>query len=100
MAKAKRGAAGKPAVVQSHIALPGSQRELLPDSRLAGSIDPTEVSSLTIRTRPQGDLGAIEAELAAQYARPLGRRQYLSRGDAAEKFGARIDDLDALEAFA
>lgn len=100
MAKAKRGAAGKPAVVQSHIALPGSQRELLPDSRLAGSIDPTEVSSLTIRTRPQGDLGAVEAELAALYARPLGRRQYLSRGEAAEKFGARIDDLDALEAFA
>jgi len=47
----------------SYVALPGSQRELLPNSRPAGSVDPDELTSVTVRVRPQADSGALEKQM-------------------------------------
>ncbi|HTS88757.1 MAG TPA: S53 family serine peptidase [Gemmatimonadales bacterium] len=79
------------------IPLPGSARELLPHSRPAGPIDPTEIVSLSIRTRSAGDLDALEREVKKLYTVPLKQRAYLSREQLVERYGARRDDLDRLE---
>src|SRR2546423_8647952 len=96
MASKPLGSAASP----SFVPLPGSRRELLPHSRAAGSIDHTEVTSLTVRTRSSGDLAALEQSVQDLYQAPLGERQYLSREELAQRHGARTEDFDAIEAYA
>jgi kumamolisin len=84
----------------SYVPLPGSRRELLPNSRPAGSIDPAEVSSITVRTRSSGKPALLEKQVGDLYAQPLGERAYLSREELAQQHGARPDDLDVIEEFA
>ena len=62
--------------------------------------DPTEVTSLTVRTRSSGDLAALEQSVQDLYQKPLGERQYLSREELAQRHGARAEDFDAIEAYA
>jgi kumamolisin len=84
----------------SHVPLRGSARELLPNSRPAGPVDPSEIASITVRVRSGGDIGDLERTVEKLYAQPLDTRRYLSQDELAEKYGARADDLDAVEHFA
>jgi kumamolisin len=92
---AKSGGAGS-----SYVPLPGSKRELLPQSRPAGPVDSTEITSITVRTRSAGKPADLEKKVKAIYEQPLGKRTYLSRNELAEAHGARKADLDAVEQFA
>jgi len=84
----------------AYVELPGSERDLLPDSRPAGSVDPDEVTNVTIRVRSAGDVNELEKNLGKIYKQPLGQRQYLTRQELLEQHGARNSDLDAIEQFA
>jgi kumamolisin len=75
-------------------------RELLPNSRPAGPIDPSETVSITVRTRAGGDVADLEKAVHDLYAQPVDKRQYMSRSELAEKYGARAEDFDAIEHFA
>ena len=82
------------------VTLHGSQRRPLPNSRAAGPVDPTEVTSVTIRLRPVNDLADLAATVERLYARPLAKRTYLTREELTHRHGARREDLDAVEHFA
>jgi kumamolisin len=83
-----------------YVPLPGSKRALLPNSRPAGAIDPSEVDSITVRVRSSGDVGALEKGVYEQSKKPLNERTYLTREDLAKQHGASADDLDLVEQFA
>jgi kumamolisin len=82
------------------VALPGSKRELLPNSRPAGPVDPSEVTSITVRVRSVGDPAALEKRVDEQSKLPLKDRTYLTREELAQKHGASAADLDLVEQFA
>ena len=42
-----------------YVPLPGSKRALLPNSRLAGPVDTSEIASITVRVRSAGDPAAL-----------------------------------------
>ncbi len=84
----------------SQVTLPGSKRALLPNSRAAGPVDPSEIATLTVRTRSVGDVAALEKRVQQQSAEPLAKRTYLTRAELAQGHGARAEDLDLVEQFA
>ena len=81
----------------AHIPLPGSARALLPNSRPAGPVDSSEITSLTIRLRSMGDVDELEKSVQKQSRQPLSSRRYLKREDFAKKHGASAADLDLIE---
>ena len=86
--------------IRSFVPLPGSQREPLANSRPAGSIDPSEIASITVRTRASGSSQDLDRTVRDLYAKRLQDRVYLSRQDLAKQHGARPEDLDAVEQYA
>ena len=83
-----------------YIPLAGSKRQLLPNSRPLGPVDPSEVDSITIRVRSSGDKKALEKRVQDQSKLPLKDRTYLTREQLAEQHGASAADLDLVERFA
>src|SRR6266849_4256338 len=75
----------------SHVALRGSARELLPNSRPAGPVDSSEIASLTVRVRSGGDIADLKRAVGDLYAQPLDRRNYLSKAELAEKYGQQYN---------
>jgi len=88
------------ASVPSFVPLAGSKRELLPNSRPAGPIDPSEIASITVRTRSVGNGAELEQKVRKLYDQPLADRRYLTRAELAEQHGASTQDLDAIEHYA
>jgi kumamolisin len=86
--------------IVTYVALPGSERLLLPDSRPAGPIDPCEIADVTVKLRSRGDLGQLESWAYEQAARPLAEREYMTHQQLLETYGARKQDLDHVETFA
>ena len=84
----------------AYVALPGSNRQLLPDSRPAGPVDPSEIADLTIHVRSKGDLEALERQVSEDAKRPVSERRYLTHDELASQYGASKEDLDKLEAYA
>ena len=64
---------------ERYVPLAGSARELLSDSRPAGSIDASEVTSVTVRVRSAADPAELEQKVRALSDQPLKDREYLSR---------------------
>jgi kumamolisin len=87
----------KEKTMTTRVTLTGSKRTLLPNSRPAGPIDPSETASLTIRTRSAGDLAALETRVREQAELPLEKRTYLTHEDLARAHGAKAEDLDLIE---
>jgi kumamolisin len=81
----------------TYVPLPGSKRDLLPNSRPVGPVDKHETASLTVRLRSAGDLAKLEKLVQQQSARPIAERAYLSREEYAQQYGARREDLDLVE---
>jgi kumamolisin len=82
-----------------HAILPGSDSELLANSRAVGPVDPNELSSLTVRVRSAAADGALETFVQKLYAQPLAKRQYLTRAQLATQFGGVEADLDKVERY-
>ncbi|MFC5865000.1 S53 family serine peptidase [Acidicapsa dinghuensis] len=82
------------------VALPASQCHLLPYSRLAGQIDHSTIASITVRVRSRGDLRELKELVETQGSQVPTRRKYLTRAAFASRYGARPDDLDAVERYA
>ncbi|RQY49127.1 peptidase S53 propeptide [Burkholderia stagnalis] len=86
--------------MSSYVTLPGSQKNLLPDSRPAGPVDPSTIASVTVRIRSAGvpdDLVQKAYELATTR---LESRNYLTHEELANQYGATKEDLDKIEDFA
>jgi kumamolisin len=83
-----------------YVALPGSKRALLPNSRSAGPVDRSQIDSLTVRLRSMGDMGELEKRVSDESRKPLAQRTYVSRVDLAKTHGASTADLDLVEQFA
>jgi kumamolisin len=78
----------------------GSQKNLLPGSRPAGPIQPDELASITVRVRSIGDISDL-SKMAYDLAKVrLASRQYLTYTTLEQRFGARKEDLDAIERYA
>jgi kumamolisin len=84
----------------TYIPLPGSKRNLLPNSRAAGPVDKSETASLTIRVRSTGNLAELEKQVYEQSKRPLAQRAFLSREELAQQYGSGAADLDLVEQLA
>jgi kumamolisin len=84
----------------TRVTLAGSKRTPLPNSRPAGPIDPSEMSTLTVRTRSVGDVAALEKRVKEQAQLPLAKRTYLTREELAQAHGANPEDLDLIEQLA
>jgi kumamolisin len=83
-----------------YVPLPGSKRSLLPNSRSAGPVDPSEMASVTVRVRSSGD-PAVLAKMAYDLANePVADRKYLTHDELGQQYGAAQEDLDRIEHFA
>ena len=85
---------------RTFVPLPGSRREPLANSRPAGSVDPSEITSITVRTRAATDPARLEQSVRELYAKRLQDRVYLTKQELAKLHGARPEDLDAIERYA
>jgi kumamolisin len=83
--------------VAAYVPLQGSARTLLPNSRPAGQINPSEIASLTVRVRSAGDLSSLTQRVYDQASQPLADRQYLTQEEIAAQYGASQEDLDRIE---
>jgi kumamolisin len=83
-----------------YVALPGSKRSLLPNSRPAGSVDLSQLDDLTIHVRSIGQSDKLEKRVYEESQKPLAERRYLSRAELASTQGASAADLDLVEHFA
>jgi kumamolisin len=84
----------------NYVTLKGSQRSLLPNSRPAGSVDTSEIASVTVRVRSGGSADAVAKKVSELASQPLANRKYLTREELAALQGARNEDLDKVEHFA
>jgi kumamolisin len=84
----------------TYIPLPGSKRTLLPNSRLAGPINSSEITSVTVRVRSAGDPEALAKKAYDLANTPLAERKYLTHEDLEKQHGAKQEDLDKIEHFA
>lgn len=80
--------------------LPGSKRTLLANSRPAGPVDPSEIVSLTVRVRSAEDPQALANKAYELANTPIAERKYLTHEELEKQYGARREDLDAIEHFA
>jgi len=83
-----------------YIPLPGSKRTLLPNSRPAGPINPSEITSVTVRVRSAGDPEALAKKAYELANTPLAERKYLTHEELEKRHGAKQEDLDKIEHFA
>jgi kumamolisin len=84
----------------AYVPLPGSGRTLLPDSRPAGPIDPSEIASLTVRVRSVGDPKKLVNKAYDLAGKPLTKRTYLTHAELEKQHGAKQEDFDKIEHFA
>jgi kumamolisin len=83
-----------------YVPLPGSKRTLMPNSRPAGPIDPSEIDSITVRVRSAGDPKALAKKAYDLASTPLAERKYLTHEQLEKQYGASQEDLDKIEHFA
>src|SRR5271154_6890797 len=83
-----------------YVPLPGSKRALLPNSRLAGPIDPSEIASVTVRVRSAGDPASLAQKAYELATTRMADRRYLTHEELEQQHGAKQEDLDKIEHFA
>lgn len=81
------------APARKFVSLPDSQRQPVADSHIVGDVDPNETFEITVRVRAASsrDKAALLKELESQ---PPAKRNYLSREEFAQEFGANPRDLE------
>jgi kumamolisin len=83
-----------------YVPIPGSKRTLLPNSRAAGPIDPSEIATVTVRVRSAGDPTALAKKAYELASTPIADRKYLTHEELEKQHGADPEDLDRIEQFA
>jgi kumamolisin len=83
-----------------YVALPGSERQLVPGAQEDGPLDPNETIEVTIRLRARESDAQIAAEVAALGAQLPADRTYLTPDEYAARYGADQADLTKVEQFA
>ena len=78
------------------VPLAGTEKTPLAGARKLGPVDLRDRAAVTVLVRPRRTLAASRALLTA----PIAQRQYLTREQLAERYGATPADLDKIEAFA
>ncbi len=78
------------------VSLAGTEKKPLAGARRLGPVDAQERATVTVIVRPRRPLPVSRALLTA----PIAQRQYLTRAELAERYGASPADLDRIEAFA
>lgn len=82
------------------VTLPGSQRNLLPNSRLAGPVDRSETISFTVRVRSRGNLDRLKHWVKTESGKPLAERRYFTHEQLTSRYGSKQEDLAAVEHYA
>src|SRR5579871_6637733 len=84
---------------KNRVALPGSERVARPGSRVVGTPDPNQQITITVLVRPRKPIESLatSTELGAT---PPSQRNYLTREQFAEEYGASAEDLAQVQAFA
>ena len=72
-----------------YVPLPGSKRTLLPNSRPAGPINPSEIASVTVRVRSAGDPETLAKKAYDLANKPMAERKYLTHEELEKQHGAR-----------
>jgi kumamolisin len=80
------------------VPIAGSERNLAPGARVLEPSAPGEVINVTIRVRPNPESARVTRPVDAKA--PPAERNYMSRSEYEELFGASRDDLAQVEAFA
>ena len=75
---------------QRYVALPGSDRTLIPGSQVVGPSDPSEVITVTIRLRSRAYQADLDAEVAALGATPPTERTYLTPEQYTAQYGEKM----------
>lgn len=83
-----------------YIPLSGSMQTLLSNSRPVSPINPSEITSLTVRVRSLGDPEALARKAYNLAETPISERKYLTHEEIEKLHGARREDLDTIEHFA
>src|SRR5690242_6096725 len=83
-----------------YVALPGSERQLVPGAKEDGPLDPNETIEVTIRLRAHESDAQIDAEVAALGAQLPADRTYLTPDEYAARYGADPADIAKIEQFA
>ena len=84
----------------TYVTLPGSERTLLPDSRLAGPVDPSAMASVTVRVRSAKNPADLIKKAYDLAKMPLSKRKYMTHAQLEKMYGAKQADLDKVEHFA
>src|SRR5438045_3220198 len=84
----------------TYVSLPNSKRRLLPNSRIAGPVNRSEIDSLTIHVRSKGNFDELESDVNKNSRLPLSKRKYRTRAELRGAFGARDADMNAVETLA
>jgi kumamolisin len=85
---------------QHYVALPGSERQLIPGSQVVGPVDPSETFEVTIRLRSRASDADLAAQAAALGATPPAERSYLTPEQLAERYGADPAAMERVAQFA
>ncbi|MGO8946152.1 MAG: protease pro-enzyme activation domain-containing protein [Ktedonobacterales bacterium] len=85
---------------RQYVALPGSERKLVPGAHVVGPIDPSEVIQLTIKLRSRGSAEDLTAQVNALGALPPSERTYLTPEEFESTYGADPADIDKIVEFA
>ncbi|HEV8192376.1 MAG TPA: S53 family peptidase [Ktedonobacterales bacterium] len=84
----------------AYVALPGSDRTLVPGSKAVGPVNPAEVIEVTIRLRPRASAGDLDAALTSLGSTPPAERTYLTPEQFAAQYGADPAAIDKIAQFA
>jgi len=88
---------------KDYVPLHGSERVALPGARAVGAANPDERIEVTVRLRsrsPEKIAGKSVVSAGELGAQPVNERQYLSRDEFRQNFGADPADVTKLEEFA
>ena len=83
-----------------YVALPGSERQLVPGAKEDGPLDPNETIEVTIRLRAHESDAQIDAEVAALGAQLPADRTYLTPDEYAARYGTDPADIARVDQFA
>ncbi|HTT63146.1 MAG TPA: S53 family peptidase [Bryobacteraceae bacterium] len=83
----------------NRVAIPGSERSARHGARASGAPDPNEQIEITVLVRPRHTMENL-ASTKELTATPPHQRKYLSREEFAASYGASLEDLAKIEAFA
>jgi kumamolisin len=86
-------------VPSGYARLETSERDLVPNSQLVGPADTNEVISVSVRVRRGSDAPALP-DMSDLASTPGSSRQYMSREEFANLYGAAPDDLKKITDFA